>query len=101
MQWVDIDNDGECELVTGNRFRAHNGNDVGETDIVGLYYFKWTGENFAKQVIDHGKVPYHSGTGIYFSVADLTGNGYLDIVAPGKEGLYVFYNLGPEMVGKK
>jgi hypothetical protein len=34
-------------------------------------------------------------------VADLDGDGRLDIVAPGKEGLYVFFNLGPETVGKK
>ncbi len=101
MQWVDIDNDGECELITGNRFRAHNGNEPGETDMVGLYYFKWTGENFAKQVIDHGKVPFHSGTGIHLAVADISGNGWLDIVAPGKEGLYLFLNQGPETAGKK
>jgi len=30
--------------------------------------------------------------GIYFWLEDLTGNGYKDIVAPGKEGLYIFYN---------
>jgi len=101
LAWVDIDGDGECELVTGNRYRAHCGNDVGETDIVGLYYFKWTGEGFAKQVIDHGKVGEHSGTGLYWAIADLNGNGRLDIVAPGKEGLYLFLNEGPETAGKK
>ncbi|MBM4045001.1 MAG: VCBS repeat-containing protein, partial [Planctomycetes bacterium] len=30
VQWVDIDGDGQCELVTGKRHRAHCGNDVGE-----------------------------------------------------------------------
>jgi hypothetical protein len=29
-----------------------------------------------------------------FAVADLRGTGRLDIVAPGKDGLYVFYNEG-------
>lgn len=101
MLWVDIDGDGEPELLTGNRFRAHNGHDVGETDIVGLYYFKWTGESFVKEVIDHGKIGSHSGTGIHCAAADLTGSGRLDIVAPGKEGLFIFYNLGPETAGKK
>jgi hypothetical protein len=52
-------------------------------------------------VVDHGKVPHASGTGIHFAVADLDGSGRLDIVAPGKDGLYIFRNLGPEMVGVK
>jgi hypothetical protein len=28
--------------------------------------------------------------GIYFWIADITGNGKPDIIAPGKEGLYIF-----------
>ena len=101
MIWVDIDGDGECELVTGNRFRAHCGHEAGETDICGLFYFKWNGESFTKVVVDYGKIPDHSGTGIFFQVVDLDGNGKLDIVAPGKEGLFIFKNLGPEQVGVK
>lgn len=101
MLWVDVDGDGECELLTGNRFRAHCGNDPGETDIVGLYYFKWNGEGFTKIVIDHGKAGEASGTGIYLAAADLTGSGRLDIVAPGKEGLFMFRNLGPERSQEK
>ena len=99
--WADIDGDGECELITGNRFRAHCGAEAGETDICGLFYFKWNGESFSKVVVDYGKVPGHSGTGIFFQVVDLDGNGRLDIVAPGKDGLFIFKNLGPEQVGVK
>jgi hypothetical protein len=95
MQWVDIDGDGKPELVTGKRHRAHCGKDPGEFDDVGLYYFKWTGEGFAKQVIDYGPIRAGKGCGIMFQVADLRGTGRLDIVAPGKDGLYVFYNEGP------
>ena len=94
MFWVDIDGDGECELVTGKRYRAHCGHDQGAYDPVGLYYFKWTGEGFAKQMIDYGEARLATGCGISFQVADLDGNGRLDIVAPGKDGLYLFKNLG-------
>ncbi|MCE5199682.1 MAG: VCBS repeat-containing protein [Armatimonadota bacterium] len=100
MMWLDIDGDGQCELITGCRHRAHCGNEPGEDEMVGLYIFKWNGESFTKQVVDYGAVPDHSGTGIYFSVADLDGNGLLDIVAPGKEGLYIFRNLGFENIGE-
>ena len=86
--------DGVPELVTGKRYRAHCGHDPGEDDPVGLYYFKWTGENFAKQVIDYGPTRVGKGCGIQFVVIDIDDDGRLDIVAPGKDGLYLFKNLG-------
>jgi len=94
MQWVDIDGDGQCELVTGKRYRAHNGKDPGGGDPLGVYYFKWDGKDFTKHVVDYGPPGTGAGCGIHFAVADLTGNGRLDIVAPGKDGLYVFFNEG-------
>ena len=86
--------DGQCELVTGKRHRAHNGNDAGEWDDYGMYYFKWTGDGFAKQVVDYGPIGRGKGCGIHFALADLRGTGRLDIIAPGKDGLTVFYNEG-------
>lgn len=94
--WLaDIDNDGEIELVTGSRWRAHNGNDPGEDNPIGVFYFKGVeGGKFVKHTIDYGDPATASGTGIYFWIEDLNGNGWLDIVAPGKEGLYLFENMG-------
>jgi len=94
LQWIDIDGDGACELVTGKRHRAHCGNEAGEWDDLGIYYFKWTGEGFAKQVIDYGPIGEGKGCGIHFALADLHGTGRLDLVAPGKDGLYVYFNEG-------
>ena len=94
LQWADIDGDGQCELITGKRYRAHCGGDPGAGDDVGIYYFKWDGETFSKQVIEYGPTRVATGCGIFFALADLNGNGRLDIVAPGKDGLYVFYNEG-------
>jgi hypothetical protein len=100
MQWVDIDGDGECELVTGKRHRAHCGNEAGEWDDLGIYYFKWNGESFSKQIISYGPIGAGKGCGIFFALADLRGSGRLDLVAPGKDGLYVFYNEGEEKFKK-
>jgi hypothetical protein len=92
--WVDLDGDGKPELVTGKRYRAHGDNDPGSFDPVGIYYFKWTGEAFVKQVIEYGEARLATGCGITFAVVDLNGDGRPDIVAPGKDGLYIFYNEG-------
>lgn len=95
MQLADIDNDGALELITGKRYRAHSGRDPGANDPVGLYYFKINDGAFRRVTIDYGAADTASGAGIYFWVADLDGNGWKDIIAPGKEGLYLFRNLGP------
>jgi hypothetical protein len=94
LQWADIDGDGAPELITGKRHRAHCGNDPGEWDDVGIYYFKWNGESFSKQIIDYGPIRTGTGCGIFFQLADLRGTGRLDLVAPGKDGLYLFLNEG-------
>ena len=97
MQLFDIDNDGELELITGARHFAHNGNDPGEHNPIGSYIFRIkkvpSGEIvFDKNTLDYGPADAASGLGIYFWLEDLTGNGLKDIIAPGKEGLYIFYN---------
>jgi hypothetical protein len=96
LQWADIDGDGQCELVTGKRHRAHCGNDLGEWDDYGIYYFKWNGESFTKIVVDYGAFGFSKGVGIQFALADLRGSGRLDLVAPGKDGLFVYFNEGAE-----
>ncbi len=92
--WADIDGDGQNELITGKRYRAHCGRDPGEYDPPGIYYFKWTGENFVKMPIDFGPIRSGKGCGIFFQVVDIDKDGKLDIVAPGKDGLYLYRNLG-------
>jgi hypothetical protein len=94
MQWVDIDGDGQSELITGKRFLSHPHHEAGLHDAFGWYIFKWTGECFAKQVIDFGPIGVGHGLGISFAVADLNGDGRLDVVAPGKEGLAIYFNEG-------
>jgi hypothetical protein len=87
---VDLDNDGKLELVTGKRYRAHCGNDPGDNDPCGLYYYTINKGTFVRNVIDFGDAGIGSGIGIYMWIEDINNNGKLDIVAPGKDGLYLF-----------
>ena len=96
MQLADIDNDGELELITGKRYFAHSGNDPGAFDPVGVYYFKINGGEFERVTIDYGPPETASGVGIYFWLADTNNNGFMDVIAPGKEGVYLFRNMGPK-----
>lgn len=94
MEWLDLDGDGKNELLTGKRYRAHNGRDPGEKDLVGIYYYQWNGESFVKQIISHGPYGIGKGIGVYFSTADLRASGRKDIIVAGKDGLFVFFNQG-------
>jgi hypothetical protein len=95
MALLDMDKDGKLDLVTGKRYRAHAFNDPGSKDPVGIYYFKINKGAFERVTLDYGSAETSSGAGIYFWVADIDGNGWLDVVAPGKEGLYLFKSGGP------
>lgn len=94
LQLVDMDNDGKVELITGKRYHAHNGHDPGAEDPVGVYYYTIQSGAFTRHTIDYGPAGSASGVGIYFWVEDVDGNGWKDILAPGKEGLFLFKNLG-------
>ncbi len=91
---ADLDHDGQVELITGKRYRAHNGKDPGSGDPLGVYYYNINGGQFERVTLNLGPPEEASGVGIYFWVEDVDGNGWKDIVAPGKEGLYLFSNRG-------
>ncbi len=94
LQMVDLDNDGNLELVTGKRYYGHNGHDPGANDPLGLYYYKIAEGKFTRFTIDYGPVGKASGAGIYFWVDDVDANGWKDILAPGKDGLFLFLGKG-------
>ncbi len=95
MTMVDLNGDGQMDFVTGKRHWAHD-HDPGAQDPLGIYWYEsrksadgkkldWT-----RHIIDYGG---RTGTGMQIPVVDIDGDGDLDIICPGKGGLYLFENL--------
>jgi hypothetical protein len=92
MLFADLNSDGKDELITGKRVHAHNGNDPGGNEPACVYYYSFdeTSKKWTRHVLDKGG---RVGFGINTQVKDIDGDGDIDIVAPGKSGLYLFENL--------
>lgn len=93
LELADLDGDGEKELITGKRFRAHNGRDPGGKDPVGMYYYKWDPKTtkFTRYDI---KTDVPVGIGLQIRIVDFNGDGRLDIAVAGKSGTHILFNEG-------
>lgn len=102
-QLVDINGDGQLDLVTGKRYMAHNGSDPGEKEPLGLYWYEHRkvpvtgrgpsgngGVEWVRHLIDYGG---RMGAGLQVRVVDLDGDGDLDVVAAGKSGVFIAENM--------
>jgi hypothetical protein len=113
LMWADIDGDGRPnELVTGKRVYAHE-IEPGSTDgsVVAWYHFEPSSKEWVRHVIFQGEParnapakagdrlalrdfpPGTAGTGLQMTAVDIDQDGDLDLVCPGKSGLYLFENL--------
>ena len=91
MTLVDLNGDGQPEIVTGKRYMAHNGRDPGEREPLGVYWYEWFTANgrleWKKHIIDYSS---RAGGGMQIPVIDIDGDGDLDVVTAGKSGLFLF-----------
>jgi hypothetical protein len=100
LKLVDLDGDGEQELLAGKRYRGHNGSDPGSYDPLVIYYYKIdrkTGEFTRYPISLNGT----AGAGTQFIVEDLDGDGDLDIATAGKTGVHFFENLKVNHIPKE
>lgn len=92
--WLaDMDNDGEMEILTGKRYRGHAGTDPGANEPLALFMYKvdrGPAPEFTKYIISYDE---NIGTGMQLTPVDIDGDGDLDLIAPGKSGLYLLENL--------
>ena len=113
LLYADLNGDGEQELVTGKRVYAHEV-EPGDTDgsVVFYYRFDKSAATWKKYMIFHGDPALNAprdakdrwalkdfprgsaGTGLQMAAVDIDNDGDLDLVCPGKSGLYLFENEG-------
>jgi hypothetical protein len=108
---ADLDGDSEPEVVTGKRVYAHEV-EPGATDAPGIYSFRYdrAAGRWQKRTLHEGKPAASApakaeerdalkdfprgtvGTGLTLEARDLDGDGDLDLLCPGKSGLYYLEN---------
>ena len=112
--WADLDGDGnKNELISGKRVYAHEveAGDV-EASQVAYYTYDRSKKEWVKHPIFQGEPaanapkdvskrealidfpPGTAGTGLEMTAIDIDHDGDIDLVCPGKSGLYLFENLG-------
>ena len=88
---VDLNGDGRLDLVTGKRFMAHNGSDPGEKEPLGVYWYEFrkgaSAPEWIRHLVDYGG---RMGGGMQIPVVDVDRDGNLDLVCPGKSGLFLW-----------
>ena len=102
LHCVDIDGDGLKDLVTGRRYWAHapnpkgGGGDQGVNDPGVVCWFRASKDKNGFTTFTPEMIDDDSGIGTQFEVADINGDGLLDVIVSNKRGVFIFEQVrGP------
>jgi hypothetical protein len=91
MHCVDINGDGQKDLVTGKRWWAHGPKvDADPNFPAVLYWFEAKKDKDGMTHFTPHKIDDNSGIGTQFAVGDVNGDGLPDIVTSNKKGVFLF-----------
>ncbi len=92
---ADMNGDGRPDLIAAKRYFGRNGTDPAEREPMGIYWYEFRPGlkdtvEWIRHIVDYGG---RAGGGLQMVVTDMDGDGDLDIVTPGKTGLFLSENL--------
>ncbi|MBI4586576.1 MAG: VCBS repeat-containing protein [Planctomycetes bacterium] len=90
---IDLNRDGLTDLVTGKRWYAHGpSGDPGSGEPAVLVWFELERNDGKVNWIRHD-IDNDSGVGLHFEVADVNGDGMLDLAISNKKGVFYFEQM--------
>ncbi|MCX5646199.1 MAG: DUF1080 domain-containing protein [Phycisphaerae bacterium] len=98
IRLADLNRDGIMDFVTGKRYFAHNSKDPGAFEPALLVWFEIQRPEKGKVKFIQHTIDEDSGIGTQFEVADINGDGKLDIVTANKKGVHLFLQEGSTSV---
>jgi VCBS repeat protein len=89
VHFKDLDGDGRPDLITGKRWWSHGRSEPGSDGPAIIYWFKNTKGPDGMAQFTPLTIDSDSGIGTQFEVADINGDGLLDVITSNKKGVRV------------